>query len=175
MFIRNTNKIAIEEIQTIKVRTYPAGLKLTQKERMPVDVPGTRFNLAFAVCLALTKGRAGLADFSMDSINDPSIQRLFGKVQFISDPALESKKDNIRGAEVEVILTDNTAFRNKVLLPKGEPENPATTEELEEKFKDCIGNFWSEQKKEHIIRAIRDLERLDDIRMLTKQLNPEKL
>jgi len=173
--IRNTNKIAIDEIQEIRVTTYPAALKLTQKENMPMDVPGTRFNLAFAVCLALTKGGAGLADFSMDSINDPHIQRLFEKVQFISDPALESKKDNIRGAEVEVILTGNTSFKSKVQLPKGEPENPATNEELDEKFKDCIGNFWSEQKKEHVIRAIRGLERFDDIRMFTKQLNPGKL
>ncbi len=43
-------------------------------------------------------------------------------------------KDNIRGAEVEIILSENRSFRNKVLLPRGEPENPATTEELEEKL-----------------------------------------
>jgi len=147
LFIRNTNKIAIDEIQEIRVTTYPAALKLTQKDKMPTDLPGTRFNLAFAVSLALTKDRAGLADFSMDSVNDLKIQRLFEKVQFVSDPSFESRKDNIRGAEVEIILSENRSFRNKVLLPKGEPENPATIEELEEKFRSCIGYFWSEQKK----------------------------
>lgn len=175
LFIRNTNKIAIDEIQEIRITTYPAALKLTQKEKMPADVPGTRFNLAFAVALALTKGAAGLVEFSVDSINDSSIQRLFEKVQFISDPSLESKKDNIRGAEVEINLTDTTSFKNKVHLPKGEPENPATTEELEEKFKDCIGAFWSEQKKEEVIRAIRDLEQAENIQMLTKLFRPERL
>ena len=170
--IRNTNKIAIDEIQEIRVKTYPAALKLTQKERMPVDVPGTRFNLAFAVCLALTKGRAGLADFSTDSINNPNIRRLFEKVQFTSDPSFEAKEDNIRGAEVEILINDNTTFKSKVQLPKGEPENPATTAELDDKFKDCIGGFWSKQKKEDVISAIRNLERLDDIRMLTQHLNP---
>ena len=71
---------------------------------MPTDVPGTRFNLAFAVSLALIKGGAGLAEFSMDSVKDPNIQRLFGKIQYISDPSLESKKDNIRGAKLEIHL-----------------------------------------------------------------------
>jgi 2-methylcitrate dehydratase PrpD len=172
LFIRNSNRIALKRIKTIRVTTYPAALKLTQKEKMPVDVPDTRFNLAFAVCLSLAKGGAGLSEFSIDSINDPIIRRLFEKVEFISDSDFDSRKDNIRGAEVEVILTDNNSFKNKVPLPKGEPENPATTEELEEKFKDCIGDFWSEQKKEQVIRAIRDLERLNDIRMLTKKFNP---
>jgi 2-methylcitrate dehydratase PrpD len=174
LFIRETNKIAIEKIQKIRVTTYPAALKLTQKEKMPADVPGTRFNLAFAVSLALTKGGAGLAEFSMDSVNDPLIQRLFEKVQFISDPSYESKKDNIRGAEVEIILTDDTSLRKKVLLPKGEPENPATTETLEEKFRNCVGDFWPESKKEEVIGAISELEKIDDIRILTDLVRPEK-
>ena len=71
----------------------------------------------------------------------------YEKVQLICDPSYESKKDNIPGAEVEIILSENTSFRNKVRLPKGEPENPATIEELEEKFRSCIGYFCSEQKK----------------------------
>jgi 2-methylcitrate dehydratase PrpD len=175
LFIGKTNRIALDEIKEIRVTTYPAALKLTQKEYMPVDVPGTRFNLAFAVSLALAKGRAGLADFSLDCVNDPRIQRLFPKVRLISDPAFESKGDNIRGAEVEIFLHDKTSFKNKVRLPKGEPENPATAEELAEKFKDCIGGFWSNQKKGDVIRTIGELEHLDDIGKLTRLLGPERI
>jgi 2-methylcitrate dehydratase PrpD len=171
--IRNSNKIVIDEIQEIRITTYPAALKLTQKENMPTDVPGTRFNLAFAVSLALVKGGAGLADFSMDSVNDPNIQRLFEKVKFISDPSFESKKDNIRGSEVEILLPNRQSFRTKVLLPRGEPENPATTEELEEKFKDCTAAFWSAPQKREVIHTIRELEKLDNIRNLTKLLHSD--
>jgi 2-methylcitrate dehydratase PrpD len=174
LFIRNSNRFALKEIQEIRVTTYPAALKLTQKERMPADVPGTRFNLAFAVSLALTNGAAGLAEFSMDSVKDPTIQQLFKKVHFISDSSLESKKDNIRGAEVEILFTDNESFKEKVLLPKGEPENPATSEELNEKFRSCIGAFWSKSKQEEIIHAIGELEQLDNIQMLTKRLHPDR-
>jgi 2-methylcitrate dehydratase PrpD len=171
--IRNSNKIVIDEIQEIRITTYPAALKLTQKENMPTDVPGTRFNLAFAVSLALVKGGAGLADFSMASVNDPNIQRLFEKVKFISDPSFESKKDNIRGSEVEILLPNRQSFRTKVLLPRGEPENPATTEELEEKFKDCTAAFWSTPQKREVIHTIRALEKLDNIRNLTKLLHSD--
>ena len=34
---------------------------------------------------------------------------------------------------------------------------PLTDKELEEKFRDCIGGFWSHQKKEEVIRTIGEL------------------
>ena len=86
-------------------------------------------------------------------------------------PPLSRKKITFEALRWKSFYPTNKSFRNKVLLPKGEPENPATIEELEEKFRSCIGNFWNEQKKEDVIRAIRDLEQLDDIRMLTELLS----
>jgi len=163
-----TGKFTVEQIAKIKVTTYPAALKLTQKTQMPEDEPGTRFNLAFAVCLALAKGQAGLSDFSMESIKNRHIRQLFEKVQFISDPSFESREDNFRGAQVEIFLSDNTVVKQKVLLPKGEPENPAAPEELEDKFKSCIVNFWTEQKTEAVMQAVRNLEQIENIAELTQ-------
>jgi 2-methylcitrate dehydratase PrpD len=135
---------------------------------MPADEPAARFNLAFAISLALVRGRAGLAEFAMHNTGDLQIQRLFKKVDFISDPSFESKTENFRGAELEIIFDDNKALKHKVLLPKGEPENPTTPNDLEEKFKSCIGDFWSDQKKDAVMQAIRNLDQSDDICMLTK-------
>ncbi len=168
LFLIKTGKFAVDQIAKIKVTTYPAALKLTQKAQMPEDEPGTRFNLAFAVSLALVKGQAGLGEFSMECVKDRHVQQLFEKVQFISDPSFESRKDNFRGAQVEIFLSDNTAVKHKVLLPKGEPENPAAPEELEDKFKNCIGNFWTEPKTEEVMQAIRNLEQIDNIGELTQ-------
>jgi len=161
-------KFTVDQIAQINVTTYPAALKLTQKAQMPEDEPGTRFNLAFAVSLALAKGQAGLSEFSMESIKDGNIRQLFEKVQIISDPSFESREDNFRGAQVEIILTDNSAVKHKVLLPKGEPENPAGPEELEGKFKSCIGNFWTEQKTEAVMQAISTLEQIENIGEFTQ-------
>jgi 2-methylcitrate dehydratase PrpD len=168
LFLSNSKKIPVENIQKIIVTTYPAALKLTQKENMPADEPSARFNLAFAVSLALVKGRAGLAEFSTEITNDPRIGQLFEKVDFISDPSFESKTDNVRGAELEIKFSDNTAVKHRVLLPKGEPENPASPEDLDEKFKNCIADFWSDRKTAAVMQAIRDVDQIDDIRMLTE-------
>ena len=85
-----------------------------------------------------------------------------------SNVSFESKTENFRGAELEIIFSDKPALKHKVLLPKGEPENPATPDDLEEKFKSCIGDSWTGQKTKAVMQAIRDLDQSDDIRMLTK-------
>ena len=116
--------------------------------------------------LALVRGRAGIDDFSMESISDEKIQNLFYKVKITGDSSLESIEHNIRGAEVEIVLKDNTCFKKRVLLPKGEPENPSTKEELYNKFYDCVGEFWTNDKKEKILEGIEHLENIDNIKAL---------
>ena len=166
LYLKNEFTIVSKDIKEIEVTTYPAALKVTEKKDMPIDEAGTRFNLAFAVSLALVRGRAGIDDFSMESISDKKIQNLFYKVKIIGDSSLESIEHNIRGAEVEIILKDNTYFKKRVLLPKGEPENPSTKEELYNKFYDCVGEFWTNDKKEKILECIEHLENIDNIKTL---------
>lgn len=166
LYLKNEFNIVSKDIKEIEVTAYPAALKLTEKKNMPLDEAGARFNLAFAVSLALVRGRVGIDDFSMESISDKKIQNLFYKVKIIGDSSLESIEHNIRGAEVEIVLKDNTCFKKRVLLPKGEPENPSTKEELYNKFYDCVGEFWTNDKKEKILECIEYLENIDNIKTL---------
>ena len=134
---------------------------------MPQDEAGTRFNIAFAVSLAIVKGKAGINEFSMENTKNQQIGDLFNKVKIINDSSFELKENNIRGAEVEIILKNNTRLKKRIVLPKGEPENPLTKEELYDKFNDCIGKFWSNEKKEKVLEYIQNLDEVDNIRILT--------
>ena len=166
LYLYNNNSFNTQDIQKIKVTTYPAALKLTQKEKMPENEASARFNLSFTVSLALVKGKAGIDDFSMENTKNHQIGDLFNKVKIISDPSFESKENNIRGAEVEIILKDDTRFKKRVLLPKGEPENPATKQELHNKYYSCIGKFWTIDKKEEVLKYIQDFENINNIKTL---------
>lgn len=167
LYLKNNNNFNIPDVQEIKITTYPAALKLTQKEKMPEDEAETRFNIAFAVSLAIVKGKAGINEFSMENTKNQQIGDLFNKVKIINDSSFESKENNIRGAEVEIILRNNTRLKKRIILPKGEPENPLTKEELYDKFNDFIGKFWSNEKKEKVLEYSQNLDEVDNIRILT--------
>jgi 2-methylcitrate dehydratase PrpD len=166
LYLKNQFNIIHKDIKEIEVTAYPAALKLTEKKDMPIDEAGTRFNLAFAVSLALIKGRAGIKDFSMENTKSKEINHLFRKVRIKSDPSLESKENNIRGSKVEVVLLDGKKYEKTVNLPKGELENPARPEDFYNKYYECTDGYWSKEKQENVLISIQNLENIENIKTI---------
>jgi 2-methylcitrate dehydratase PrpD len=166
LYLKNQFNIIHKDIKEIEVTAYPAALKLTEKKDMPIDEAGTRFNLAFAVSLALIKGRAGIKDFSMENTKSKEINHLFRKIRIESDPSLESKENNIRGSKVEVVLLDGKKYEKTVNLPKGELENPARPEDFYNKYYECTDGYWSKEKQENVLISIQNLENIENIKTI---------
>ena len=173
LYLKNQFNIIHKDIKEIEVTAYPAALKLTEKKDMPIDEAGTRFNLAFAVSLALIKGRAGIKDFSIENTKSREINHLFRKIRIKSDPSLESKENNIRGSKVEVVLLDGKKYEKTVNLPKGELENPAILEDFYNKYYECTDGYWSKKKQEKILGMVNSLEKINNIDYLMDVIQNE--
>jgi 2-methylcitrate dehydratase PrpD len=50
-----------------------------------------------------------------------------------------------------------------VELPKGEPENPLTWEEVVEKFASSVRSVFSSGHQENIVKAVRGFERISEV------------
>ncbi len=81
------------------------------------------------------KGHAGYADYTEENLNDYWIKNVTRKVRVIEDENLTSQSPALRGARVTIYLKDGNVYENQCLYPKGEPENPLSQQELEEKFR----------------------------------------
>ena len=173
LYLKNEFNIVSSDIKEINVTAYPAALKLTEKKDMPINEAGTRFNLAFAVSLALVKGRAGIKDFSIENTKSREINDLFRKVRIKSDASLESKEKNIRGSKVEVVLLDGKKYEKTVQLPKGELENPARLEDFYSKYYECTDNYWPKKKQENILEIVNNLEEISNINHLIDVIKNE--
>ena len=57
------------------------------------------------------------------------------KVKVIEDENLTALSPAVRGARVIIYMKNGESHEATCLYPKGEPENPLTKEELEEKFR----------------------------------------
>ena len=87
------------------------------------------------MALAIVKGSTGYADYNEANLNDYWIKNLTRKVRVIEDDDLTQRSPAVRGARVTIYLKDGNEYKATCLYPKGEPENPLTQEELEEKFR----------------------------------------
>jgi 2-methylcitrate dehydratase PrpD len=127
------NPVEISEIKKISVETYPAAIRLAGIRNVTTPSAG-RFSIPFSIALALVKKRAGAEEYSEENIGNTEIQSLSGKVEFSIGSKWEKTYPNKRGATVRIIDQNGREGSAEVELAKGEPENPATWEEIYEKF-----------------------------------------
>lgn len=151
-------KLRSEEIDRIEVHTY----KLAVGSHDHTDIRGissAKLSTPFAVALAIVRGCAGFADYIEENLNDYWIKNITRKVKVIEDEELTKRSPAVRGARVTIYMKDGKKHEATCLYPKGEPENPLSREELEEKFrglamyggltkKECdevIAEIWEEE------------------------------
>ena len=149
--------IALSDISKITVETYPAAIRLAGIPRATTPTAG-RFSIPFSVALALIKGDAGAAQYSDANIGDEDIQKLSAKVQVCVGQKWEESYPNKRGATVRVADHRNRESVVEVELAKGEPENPASWEEVYQKFCSNASLLISEEDTRKLSDIIIHLE-----------------
>jgi 2-methylcitrate dehydratase PrpD len=74
----------------------------------------------------------------------------------IPDESMEDRLNGIRGTNVTVCMMDGSEKQSTVLIPKGDPEKPLTTEDIILKFKTCANGLIPEKKRQSIIDYLMD-------------------
>ena len=82
------------------------------------------------------------------------ITALIGKITMIADPAMEDRSRGIRGARIRLTLKDGSVLEESVSVPKGDPENPLTRQDILAKLKTCAGDQVSEAELSALAGAV---------------------
>ncbi len=155
--IMNKNKINVGEIEKIDVHTYSIAYHLTgQKKEVNTEL-AAKFSLPFSIALVLVFGKAGADEYSLEHIRNPLIQSLAGKVNIVVDKERDDVYPDKRGASVR-IETARNVYTNEVNIPKGEPEFPASDDELKDKFFQNAKGVLSKGKIEKLQETIIHIE-----------------
>ena len=131
--------------------------------RSPVRGLDAKFSIEYCVAVALLKGPPTLRDFTDDAALRPEVQAFMRQVEPIEDgPEMAYP---IEGwARVVVRQVDGHTFEAEVEMPRGDPKNPLTWEEMVAKFRDCAARILSHEGIEAAVEAIERLEEAADIR-----------
>lgn len=131
--LRNDERFDMNNIQRVIVTTYKGVIGKHDFK----DIHGessARMSIPYSVAIALTTGKAGIAEFAEPYVSDRVILDLTQKVNIVPNEELSKLVPDKRVAIVEVIMNSGDILKEKVEYPKGEPENPLTQEENFTKF-----------------------------------------
>lgn len=155
--IRSKKDVSVGKVKKIKVLTYKAAIDGHDKP-YPRSVVGAKMSVPFSVAVALKTGWAGPKEFTPASFNDSEILNLAKRVELKEEPALTNLVPDKRPAIVEILTKDGHKFRERVDLPKGEPENPITDEEIKKKFIELASCCRSKEEIESILEIVENTE-----------------
>jgi 2-methylcitrate dehydratase PrpD len=138
----------------------------------PVPETGVqgRFSLGYCLCRSLIHGGIEFEFFTDEAVKDSDTRSLMKKIIW-----KEIQRENLIGPfgyqEVILKMKDGHTYSCKVEHPKGEPQNPQSSEELESKFRKCaLYAHYEEPAISRIRDMVGDFENIKDITELTKLL-----
>ena len=114
-----------------------------------------------------------IAPYSEQRREDPQMLALSKRIRLVGDPELD-KLESVHpmSAIVEVETKDGNRFSEQVNDPKGDPANPFTKEEIEEKYMNLAVQVVGSGKAKKIVDIVDKLEELDDVERLASLLKP---
>lgn len=131
------------EIEHIEIVTYGHAIDLAGKIDVPSTIGEAKFSIKYAVAVALSRGHFELNDLDSKKLNKIELS-LIEKMRLVLNDELERPFEGIRGARLTVKTLGGRIFKREILIPKGDPENPFTIQDIKNKFRSCycdsIGN-----------------------------------
>jgi 2-methylcitrate dehydratase PrpD len=151
-----------QEVEKVEIKTYRMGMQFVQYTVTGSELYPCQMSLPYVVAVALMDGRMGVEQFNETRRQDPVLHDFSRKVVAVEDEELTATYPRLTPAEVKLELKDGTHLSNRCDLPKGDPENPMSHEELLVKVKSYTEPFLGPQKFDEFVTRIMGLEKEKD-------------
>jgi 2-methylcitrate dehydratase PrpD len=160
----NEYNTAPEEIKEIRVKTYSTAYNLCGKEFEPKTVSTAKFSLPYCISAAILQRNVGPEVFTVEKIKDQNVLNLAKKVKVEVDPEIDKSAPKERGAKVEIIRINGEKHECFIKNPLGEPEVPASSEDLKNKFRVLSTKVIPTDSANDLITIIDKLETLKNVK-----------
>ena len=104
----------------------------------PQDRFQGKFSLEFCIAILLVDRRAGLREFTDDTVSRVDVQDVISRIDMVIHPEAEASGYDAMTTIIDVELVDGQKLSTKGAFGKGSPQLPMTDGELVAKFRDCI-------------------------------------
>lgn len=123
-------------------------------------------SLPYVIAAALAERQVTPVQFTMEKIMDPTIRAQLKKVEVVADPEIEKVFPALQRVIVNITTTDGRTLSKQLDYPKGDPRNPLSDQEIEEKFAALAEGVLSTSAQKKLKDAIWNLENIDSVSKL---------
>jgi len=173
LMLRAANDLKPGEISAIKLGLPKSGMLLigapAEKKANPQNTVDGQFSGPFVISAALATGAMGWDSYQQ--LNDPTIRGMLGKVTCEFDPEIEAEFPTNMSGKLTIEARGQT-FVQKVVVPKGEPSNFLTENELRAKFHGLVDAVLGEDQSAKLADAVLGINTSNDVSSMARNSVP---
>jgi len=171
--LRNAEKFRPEEIESVTLGLPKAGMLLigepAEHKANPQNVVDGQFSGPFVLSSALVTGAMGWDSYR--NLQEPTVRAMLAKVLCQFDPEIEAEFPANMSGKV-TIRARGKDFVQKVVVPKGEPDNFLTEAELRAKFSGLTDAVLGTDRAAKLADAVLAINTTNDISSLMRLAAP---
>jgi len=162
------NDLRPEQVRKIKIHSLAraADILSDASKYDPRTKETADHSLPYVIAAALVERQVTPAQFAPEKILDPTIRAQLEKVEVVADPEIEKVFPALQRVVVEITTTDERHLTEQLDYPKGDPRNPLTDAEVEEKFAALAEGVLSSGAQKKLKDAIWNLEKVSSVSRL---------
>lgn len=126
-------------------------------------------SLPYVIAAAVAERQVTPLQFTDAKIMDPTIRAQLNKVVVQADPEIEALFPELQRVIVKITTQDGKTYNKQIDYPKGDPRNPLSDQEIEEKFDALAAPILSSAARQQLKQTIWNLDRLESIGELMDQ------
>ena len=117
-------------------------------------------SLPYCIAAALVDHKVTTRSFSDEKLKDPAIWEVIDKIKGEASLEFEKMFPAKQPSKVVVKTTDGKEFSEYLEYPKGDPREPMTMEDLENKFNALSAKLLSEEKQKAVKEIVFNCDEL---------------
>ncbi len=156
--LRSLSRFTSKDISSIVVGVPSAAvgivLEPSELKKRPRSVVDAQFSLPFAIAVAMRHGEAGLKQYTDEEIESPENQKIMEMVTYQVDADIDACYPEQWKAWVRVETSKGEVFQESINSPKGDPENPLSSQELSSKYRSLTNGIMSSETIDELEKTV---------------------
>jgi 2-methylcitrate dehydratase PrpD len=130
-----------------------------------------KFSLQFAMASAIVARNVGLGQLVDEFVCDPIVQSLFSRVNWTTTDETLDGSAFAPSESVDVATKDGRILSSEVIAyAKGNMQRPLAKEELQDKFFECLGEYYDFDQKNFLFESLLNIENVGGIEEIMQPL-----
>ncbi len=167
------NDLTPERIEEVHIRSLAraADILADASKYDPRSKETADHSLPYVIAAAIADRQVTPLQFTDEKIMDPTIRAQLNKVKVTADPEIEALFPELQRVIVKITTTDGQELTQQIDYPKGDPRNPLTDREVEEKFDALAEPVLSADRRQRVKDTVWRVDERCTITELMQLLN----